>query len=211
MRILKARSRRTLISVALALLVPCAGIAAYGAVRKSHPDDSGAFATPTVLHAHTAGTRKTVNAGVPVRLKIPKIGVDASLEHVSLTSREDLDAPKEPANAGWYDQGPRPGDSGNAIIDGHFGYKNHAPAVFDKLHSLQPGDNIYVEDENGVTTTFVVRATRKYSPNEDASDVFRPNDGGGHLNLITCHGAWNESEKSYATRLVVFSDKQALP
>ena len=31
------------------------------------------------------------------------------------------------------------------------------------------------------------------------------NDG-NHLNLITCDGEWNEDQKTFSKRLVVFSD-----
>jgi hypothetical protein len=37
--------------------------------------------------------------------------------------------------------------------------------------------------------------------------VFASNDGGAHLNLITCAGEWNKGKKSYSERLVVFADK----
>lgn len=150
----------------------------------------------------------TVNAGKPVRIKIPRIGVDSALEHTGLTLDRDLSAPSGPTDAAWYNQGPRPGDSGNAIINGHYGYRNDIPAVFDRLHELRPGDSIYVEDEQGTIVTFVVRASQTYAPDENATDVFHPSDGRAHLNLITCQGAWNRADRSYAARLVVFADKQ---
>jgi len=116
--------------------------------------------------------------------------------------------PKGPASAGWYVLGPRPGEKGNAVIDGHFGYKNNIPAVFDNLHILQKGDNLYVEDEKGKTVTFVVRELRTYGQNEDASSVFVPSDTKAHLNLITCQGIWNSAQRSYSNRLVVFADEE---
>lgn len=150
----------------------------------------------------------TANAGVPVRIKIPRIDVDSALEHTGLTLDQDLAAPSGPTDAAWYNQGPRPGDSGNAIINGHYGYRDNIPAVFDRLHELRPGDAIYVEDEQGAIVTFVMRVSRTYAPEENATDVFHPTDGRAHLNLITCQGAWNRADRSYAARLVVFADKQ---
>ncbi|HUC89377.1 MAG TPA: class F sortase, partial [Patescibacteria group bacterium] len=118
-------------------------------------------------------------------------------------------APKGPDNAAWYYQGPRPGEKGNAVIDGHFGYKNNLPAVFDNLHELQKGDTIYVQDERGGTTAFVVRELKTYSGTDNASEVFRSSDGKAHLNLITCQGSWSQAKKSFSGRLVVFTDKEA--
>jgi len=149
-----------------------------------------------------------ISSSLPVHLKIPKINVDASVESVGLTSDGAMDVPKGPAEVAWYNLGPRPGGVGSAIIDGHSGYKNNKPAVFDNLYKLQKGDKIYVENDTGVTTTFVVREIRKYNPNADATDVFISNDGKSHLNLITCTGFWNKIWKSHSERLVVFTDKE---
>ncbi len=159
---------------------------------------------PAPLAAHT--TQETV--GLPVRLKIPSIKVDATIEHVGLTPDGAMDVPKDPVNAAWFDRGPRPGEKGSSVIDGHFGTADGSPAVFDDLHELDPGDKLYVEDEKGTTTLFVVRELRKYDPDADASSVFSSRDGRAHLNLITCIGTWNTAEQSYSDRLVVFTDKE---
>ena len=143
-----------------------------------------------------------------MRLKIPKINVDAALDYVGLTAQGgELDVPKGPINAAWYDQGPRPGEKGDAVIDGHFGWKDNIPAVFDNLHELRKGDDLYVEDAKGSTTTFVVRELRTYAQNQDDSNVFVSSDWKAHLNLITCQGVWSNTNKSYSNRLVVFADE----
>lgn len=151
------------------------------------------------LSAETSG-------GIPIRLKIPSINVDAALESVGLTGEGRVDVPKDLVNAAWFNQGPRPGEKGSAVIDGHFGSKNGVPAVFRNLSALQKGDKIYVEDEDGTTTTFVVRELRTYDPDAETSDVFGSNDGKAHLNLITCEGTWDKTEKTFSDRLVVFTD-----
>ncbi len=163
---------------------------------------SNSASQTTTLH------KQGVKYGLPVRLKIPKIKVDAALDYVGITSQGELGVPSSPANAGWYDRGPRPGEEGSAVIDGHFGYRSHIPAVFDNLHTLQKGDKLYVKDIRGLTVTFVVRELRTYGPDEYAPAVFRSSDGKAHLNLITCQGTWDETHKSFSRRLVVFADKE---
>ena len=148
------------------------------------------------------------STGLPVRLKIPKINVDAVVEYVGLTSEGAMDVPKGPMEVAWFSLGPRPGEQGSSVIAGHSGYKDNIPAVFDNLHKLKKGDRIYVEDGNGTITTFVVRESRRYDPEADASNVFDLNDGNVHLNLITCIGIWNETAKSRSERLIVFTDKE---
>jgi LPXTG-site transpeptidase (sortase) family protein len=119
-----------------------------------------------------------------------------------------MDVPKGPDDAAWFNLGPRPGEIGSSVIDGHSGYKNNRPAVFDKLYKLKKGDKIYVEDDKGNITTFVVREFKTYNPKADAKMVFSSNDGGSHLNLITCSGSWNKVERTHSDRLVVFADKE---
>jgi sortase A len=147
-------------------------------------------------------------ADTPIRLRIPKIGVDASIESVGLTSEGTMGDPKDPAHAAWFNLGPRPGEKGNAVIDGHYGWKNNKPAVFDDINKLTPGDKLYVEDSKGIITTFVVRQVKIYKENEDSSGIFGIGDGKPHLNLITCGGVWNTITKNYSIRIVVFTDQQ---
>ena len=151
---------------------------------------------------------KRASQGLPIRLRIPKIGVDAAFEYVGLTPDGAVGVPSGPASVAWFNLGPRPGEKGSAVIDGHYGWKNGIPAAFDNLYKLQKGDELYIEDEKGAVTTFVVRELRTYGENEDASGVFGSSDGKAHLNLITCEGVWSAAKKSYSDRLVVFTDKE---
>jgi len=148
-----------------------------------------------------------VKPDVPVRLKIPKINLDISLEQVGLTSQGAVDVPKGKSNAAWFNVWPRPGEIGSAIIVGHYGiFKNGISAVFNNLSKLKPGDKIYTEDKDGKTIIFVVRKFQTYNSNDNAVDVFSPNDGKAHLNLITCEGVWDKISKSYSKRLIIFAD-----
>lgn len=198
------------------LTVVLAGFAIGSAFIFQHifnrPVQSG-WVPPTIITT-TASTATTpvytqeMEFGLPVRLKIPKINVDADIEYAGITPKGELGVPKGPTNAGWYNLGPRPGEVGSAVIDGHFGYKDGIEAVFDNLNKLQKGDNVYIFDEQGKIITFVVSELRIYGQNDDSTSVFISNDGKAHLNLITCQGEWNKTLKSYTNRLVVFSDKE---
>lgn len=146
--------------------------------------------------------------GLPVRLKIPKINVDAAFEYVGLTADGSMDAPKSQDNVAWFNLGPRPGENGSAAVAGHYGIKDGKASVFDNLRKLRKGDKIYIEDDKGLITVFAVRESRRYDMNANASDVFVSNDGKSHLNLITCEGVWDKASQSYSKRLVVFTDKE---
>jgi LPXTG-site transpeptidase (sortase) family protein len=178
------------------------GSSTYGQIRQNLINGKVADSIQSVVVPEKAGLE------LPIRLKIPKIKVDADIESVGLTSDGAMAAPIKPANAAWYNLGPRPGEQGSSVIDGHFGWwKNGSQGVFNNLSKLQKGDKLYVQDGKGGTATFVVRESRLYDPNADASDVFNSDDGKSHLNLITCEGVWNKYAKQYSRRLVVFTDK----
>lgn len=176
-----------------------------GAIPKSAP--SARPAPPLNLARGPAAAAKTA-AGLPLRLLIPKINVNAAIESVGLTKDGAVGVPKVYANAAWFNVGPRPGEAGSAIIDGHYGWIKGRPLVFNNLSKLRPGDKVYVKDKTGAMVVFTVRALRSYGLNDSAPDVFAAPDGKAHLNLITCEGVWDKASKSYSKRLVVFTDKE---
>lgn len=144
--------------------------------------------------------------GLPTRLAIPKIKVDASVHYVGLTADGFMDVPKGPADVAWFTLGPRPGQKGSAVVAGHFGmWKNGQVSVFNKLHTLNKGDIVSIKDDQGISISFVVRGIKTYTPNAYAPEVFDSRDGKAHLNLVTC--IWDNVSKTYSKRLVVFTDK----
>jgi len=147
--------------------------------------------------------------GLPVRLKIPVIGVDTAIEDAYITPDGKMDVPAGSVNVAWYALGPRPGQIGSAVIGGHFGIDNGIPKVFYNLDKLKAGDKIYVVNDIGNNLVFSVRSIRVFGRNDDSSPVFLSSDGLAHLNVITCEGEWNRINDSYPDRRVVFTD--ALP
>jgi len=146
--------------------------------------------------------------GLPVRLKVPAIGVDSAIEDALITPDGRMDVPSGTKNVAWFALGPNPGEKGSAVIGGHYGFYqgNTGPTVFYKLDQLKVGEKIYIVDDKGDTLAFVVRAIKLFDRNADATTVFTSSDGLAHLNLITCEGVWNKVNDSYPQRRVVFTD-----
>ncbi|MDQ3239400.1 MAG: class F sortase [bacterium] len=142
---------------------------------------------------------------VPDRIIIPAIGIDTAIQQVGLTEDGAMEVPSNNTDVGWFKFGPPPGQIGSAVITGHYDGENGATGIFEKLHTLQKGDKIYIKDTEGQVTNFTVRETRKYNPDADASEVFNQTES-SHLNLITCDGSWETAQNSYSKRLVVFTD-----
>ena len=149
---------------------------------------------------------ESVSFGTPKRLEIPKINVQADIIPVGLTAEGAMDVPKDQNEVAWFELGPRPGEIGSAVLTGHYGSKKGKGSIFDNLHKLRPGDRIFVEDENGLRTSYIVRESKRFNPNDSALEVFSSDDNQEHLNLITCEGAWNNNLQTFSKRLVVFTE-----
>lgn len=141
---------------------------------------------------------------LPVRLKIPSINVDANIQQVGVSTDGEMEVPSNTVDVGWFKLGARPSEKGSAVISGHIDGENGIAGVFADLSKLKKNDLLYIEDDKGTLTAFVVRESRIYDPGY-ADEVFSRNDG-AHLNLITCEGLWDETKRSYSERLVVFTD-----
>lgn len=144
--------------------------------------------------------------GLPVRLRVPAIGVDSAIEDAFITPEGRMDVPVGSINVAWFALGPYPGRVGSAVIGGHFGIKNGVPFVFYDLDKLSVGDKVYIENDRGETLAFIVRGIGLFGRDDDATTVFTSDDGLAHLNLITCEGIWNRINDTYPERRVVFTD-----
>ena len=198
--------RRVLFFAGIPLLSLCitfAGLHTFVKVRDE----------PISINAPVVPVNKTSiqgNTSPPLRLAVASIGIDTPIKEVELTADGDMAIDDSIDSVAWYRLGPQPGEQGSAVIAGHYGWKNGQAAVFNKLHTLKAGDKVVVSDKAGAETVFAVRELREYSPEADATEVFRSSDGKAHLNLITCIGTWNLSAQSYTKRLVVFTDQVTL-
>lgn len=171
------------------------------------------FVLDNTSYAKSAAINKNIQPApilqnnTPIQIRIPSIGVNTNVESLGLTKDGAMDSPAGPSATGWYSLGTIPGNVGSAVIDGHSGYKNNKPAVFDNLKKVAVGDKIYVKNMTGITNTFIIRKLKDYDPSIDATAIFTSKDGLAHLNLITCTGTWDANKKSHSKRLVVFADK----
>jgi hypothetical protein len=173
-------------------------------------------ATTPVTVTSTAVPKRSRNAkATPSRLFIPAIDINAPVEEVGIVSHGkwagDLATPmvtpkqSQWTNVGWYAAGPRPGERGSAVIDGHLDDQNGLPAVFWNLHKLHAGDEVQVVMSNGKKLTFRVTRIASYPPQAaPLQDIFG-NSGGIYLNLITCAGDWIPSQGQTTLRLVVYT------
>jgi sortase (surface protein transpeptidase) len=147
----------------------------------------------------------------PQRLVIESLEVDSQIELVGLAKDGRMDVPKADENVAWYQLGAKPGEIGSAVIAGHFDSRTGGPAVFFDLGNLEAGDEITVLGQNGQSLVFVVNEVALFTDaNFPVTKVFNQTDT-RRLNLITCAGTFNQQQKNYSDRLVVFTQLKSEP
>jgi hypothetical protein len=150
--------------------------------------------------------------GPPVRIQIPSIKVDATIEAKGLDDQGRVAVPDKPEEVVWYNGSPPPGQYGNTVLAGHYNwYPCHggtcAPETFYYLSTLHQGDQVIVTRKDGGRATFVVDWVRTYRYDDHPPGVFA-SDGPPSLALITCDadgGFVSAQGGTYVLRTVVMA------
>lgn len=142
----------------------------------------------------------------PVRLAIPTIGVRAPVRPVGLAENGSIAAPPldRVHETGWYDRGPTPGQDGPAIIVGHVDGRT-GPAVFERLHTLRPGDVVEVTRRDKRVAVFRVDSIEQFGKDNLPAAKVYGDFSQPVLRLITCGGRWVGGSTGYADNVLVFA------
>ena len=138
----------------------------------------------------------------PVAITIPAIGVRSVLAPLGLNPDGTVEVPTDPAAAGWYELGTRPGAMGSAVILGHVDSRE-GPAVFYLLSTLNAGDAVDVRLADGASARFRVSSVRTYANAQFPADQVYAAEGARVLNLVTCGGAYDAERGGYQANVVV--------
>jgi sortase (surface protein transpeptidase) len=157
--------------------------------------------TPAVAPSSSAPVRKVAD---PERIRIPSIGVDASIVRVGLKANGDMETPSF-GKAGWYTKGPRPGQDGPAVVVAHVDSKS-GPDVFAKLKQLKRGGKIAITDKQGKTHTFVAQRQQQTDKTALPVKAIWGKTAGPALRLITCGGDFDKASGHYVSNVIVWAD-----
>ncbi|HEY1626178.1 MAG TPA: class F sortase [Streptosporangiaceae bacterium] len=141
---------------------------------------------------------------LPVRLWIPAIAVSTPLVRLGRLPDGSLQVPRDWDKAGWYDQGPRPGQPGPAVILGHVDSKS-GPAVFYQLQTLRPGDIVRVGLADGRKLVFRVQQVKRYPKDKFPTEAVYLPTLSRELRLITCGGTFDYASGHYRDNIVVYA------
>jgi LPXTG-site transpeptidase (sortase) family protein len=98
--------------------------------------------------------------------------------------------------------GGLPNKGGNVVMAGHVDYINYGPAVFWRLHELEPGDTVEIKLEDGTTVTYKIEFNKQI---EAAAADWTPivqATADESITLITCGGEFEAGH--YNNRQIIW-------
>ncbi|MDJ0460655.1 class F sortase [Streptomyces sp. H27-C3] len=155
-----------------------------------------------------AASGEHANAAPPIRIRIPAIGLDQDLIGLRVQQDGRLGVPRNPAQIGWWSDGPRPGDPGAAVVVGHVD-STTGPGAFHGLSTLRPGDEVTLTRDDRSSVTFTVQALRQYEKDDLPDSQVYATMGPPALRLITCSGTYDSARGEYRDNLVVYATPAA--
>ncbi|MFE7801416.1 class F sortase [Nocardia sp. NPDC057440] len=161
-------------------------------------------ATDAAVTAFGSVAPAALPESLPVELHIPAIAVDGPLSELGLNPDRTVELPTDFQVAGWYRNGPPPGDMGSAVILGHVDSYT-GPAVFYRLSSLRPGDQVDVTRADRSVAHFLVQEVATYLKSEFPTHEVYDSRGYSALQLVTCGGEFDHTIRSYLSNVVAYT------
>lgn len=132
------------------------------------------------------------------------VGIDAPVGPLFLDENGVLPPPESFDAAGWWHDGPEPGEAGAAVIAGHVD-SYRGPAVFFRLDKIRQGDKIFVDRADGSTVVFVAQRIEQHPKDEFPTQAVYGDTPGSTLRLITCGGMFDYEDRRYLANVIVFA------
>jgi sortase (surface protein transpeptidase) len=139
-----------------------------------------------------------------MRIRIPAIGVDASVQSLTVDQNGVLPPPDSYDVTGWWREGPETGERAPAVIAGQVDSKR-GPAVFFRLTDLGTGDQIFVDRADGTTAEFATQRIERHDKNAFPTDAVYRDTPDSQLRLITCGGKFDRKAHRYIDNIIVFA------
>jgi sortase (surface protein transpeptidase) len=151
-----------------------------------------------------AAATVTQEVAAPAELAIPSLGTRSPLMELGLEPDRTIQVPEDPDLAGWYTGGPKPGETGPAVIVGHVDSYT-GPGVFHRLGELAPGEEILIRRQDGSVARFAVTRVEQHPKDDFPTEAVYGDTDGRELRLVTCGGAFDRSARSYTDNVIVWA------
>jgi hypothetical protein len=142
----------------------------------------------------------------PVRLRIlASRVVDTRLQRLGRAADGSIEVPTDFGVAGWFAEGPRPGQPGPAVIVGHVDSRR-GPGVFFGLAGLAARAEVGLDRADGTAAGFrvsrIVRVPKGAFPTELVyGPTLEPS-----LRLVICGGSFDRTSRSYRDNVIVYAE-----
>ncbi|WP_326588379.1 class F sortase [Streptomyces sp. NBC_01294] len=195
---------------AVLLTAALTGCGAAGAAAPAPPVAAAASPAPPSVTPTTAPAAPAkaapLPASAPVRVRIPAAGVDASpVLELGLAADGTVEVPSvaDGDKIGWYTKGVTPGETGPAVLIGHFDTAR-GPAVLKDVSRVRTGEDITVSRADGTTAVFRVRELEQVDKKDFPTakvygDTTRP-----ELRVITCGGEITDGHRP--DNIILYAD-----
>ncbi|MFF5762563.1 class F sortase [Streptomyces tanashiensis] len=196
---------RTASVLLLAALVALTGCSAGGGSGAATPPAHIARATAPAPQATTAPVRPLARS-LPVRVRVPAAGVDAGpVLSLGLNTDGTVEVPSvaDADRIGWYDKGVTPGETGPAVLVGHFDTAR-GPAVLKNVSRVRVGDEITVTRADGTSAVFRVRELEQVDKDAFPTAKVYGNTTRPELRLVTCGGELVDGHRP--DNIIVYAD-----
>jgi LPXTG-site transpeptidase (sortase) family protein len=169
-----------------------------------------ASATPAATQALAVHAQAAVDNGSPVRLVIPRIGVNAPFVTLGLvpgSKNNQMDSPKTKDDVGYYNFTPLPGHGGNTVVGGHVDWYTGQTGVFWELKKLAPGDEIRLQMQDGTVYRYQVTTSQVYDDaGAPVAQIVGPTSKES-VTLLTCEGTFSHTTAEYDKERVVRAER----
>lgn len=152
--------------------------------------------------------RGSTDVARPATIEIPAIGVDAKILAVGLNADGSMEVP-DFGFAGWYTEGPMPGEPGPAVVVAHVDSRA-GPDVFYRLRELRRGDRITIISADGTTRHWAMDSAEQTDKDElPVERIWRPTSR-PVLRLVTCGGQFNTATRHYEDNVIVYAQPEGV-
>ncbi|MGW7103507.1 class F sortase [Streptomyces sp. NPDC054838] len=161
--------------------------------------------TPAAAPAAPA-TAAPLPASEPVRVRIPSAGVDASpVLELGPAADGTVEVPpvSDGDKIGWYTRGVTPGQTGPAVLIGHFDTAR-GPGVLKDVSRVRTGDEISISRADGSTALFRVRELEQVGKKAFPTAKVYGDTAHPELRVITCGGELTDGHRP--DNIILYAD-----
>ncbi|MGW6394803.1 class F sortase [Streptomyces sp. NPDC055103] len=185
----RPRRVRTAPLLLVAVLAAPTGCSA-GTTPPTAPPARVSEATAAPAPTASAAPVRALGRSLPVRVQLPAAGVDTGpVLELGLAADGTVEVPsvQDADRIGWYDKGVTPGETGPAVLIGHFDTAR-GPAVLKNVSRVRVGDEITVTRADGKAAVFRVRELEQVDKDAFPSTKVYGDTKRPELRLVTCGG-----------------------